>query len=159
LHQPISRRASRPLDTIEDPDVRQAVVDFLSVGEELRRRSADYAKLPERDHRYREAAQSRINELTSRIAVRADRIGMTTNGLLALINDELNHRARRGGPAPSRVTTRTLLDDLTAAQAREQDAHRALSAAQIEVRAATAARVAAAERAAAYGAGRQAVPA
>lgn len=68
----------RPLDTIEDPDVRQAVVDFLAVGDELRRRSADYAKLPERDHRYREAAQARINELTSRIAVRAERLGMTT---------------------------------------------------------------------------------
>lgn len=149
----------RPLDTIEDPDVRQAVVDFLAVGDELRRRSADYAKLPERDHRYREAAQARINELTSRIAVRAERLGMTTNGLLALINDELNHRARRGGPTPTRVTSRTVLDDLTAAQAREADAHRALFEAQLEVVAATNARLAAAERAAAYGSGRQAVPA
>jgi hypothetical protein len=158
LHQPIPPRAPSPIDEIEDPDVRQAVEDLREVGAELRQRSADYAQLPE-NSRHRPPALSRINELTSRIAVRADRLGMSTNGLLALVNDDINHRARRGRPAPSRVTSRTVLDDLTAAEAREQDAHRALTAAQIELRAATIARIAAAERASAYAAGRQAVTA
>lgn len=137
-----------------DPDIAQAIVDLREVGDELRRRSATLLRLPEQSGDAR-LERSAVIDLQSRIDLRAERLGISGAALTALINDDLNDRARRGRGAPSRPTSRTLMDEVTNAQAREADAHRALSAAQIEVKASTAARLAAEEAYRVYAQGRR----
>ncbi len=137
---------------IEDPDVAQSVRDLRAVAQELRDRTASIANLSEKSP-HRRPAELHISDLYSRIALRADRHGITAEALLTLINDDLNARARRGRAAPQRQTTRTVGDRLLKARAREEHAHRQLSAWQIEVKTATAERVAAEQALAAYGIG------
>ncbi|MCH4893978.1 hypothetical protein GO308_12720 [Sphingomonas sp. SFZ2018-12] len=138
-----------------DPDIAQAIEDLRAVGAALRRNSALLLTLPEGSVEHR-AERALVLELQSRIDLRAGRLGISGAALTELINDDLNDRARRGRGKPSRPTSRTLMDAVMNAQAREADAHRALSAAQIEVKAATEARRAAEEAYRVYAQGRQA---
>lgn len=137
---------------IEDPDVRQAIEDFRSTILQVRTLSAEAIQL-RADSPARRSIENDVQRLMGDVALRASRLQLTTDALVALINDDLDSRARRGRPAPARVTTRTLMRDLNDAQAREETARLQLSAANIEMKAATAARVAAEERASAYGSG------
>jgi hypothetical protein len=141
-----------PFEAIEaDPDVEQAVVDFLSVGAEIRTRSAALLKLPEfGTNRLRE--ERHVADLVSRIATRADRLNLSSDALLVLINDRLNEKVRRGRGAPARPTIRTLMDGLAVAIALQHDADRSVEAALRHLRETTAARRAAEEAYAAYGA-------
>lgn len=125
----------------EDPDLEQAIADLLPVAQELRVKSSRLLSI--KVDRHRDAANSEIAEIYSRIEVRAERIGMNGAALVLILNGVLDARARRGRTAPTGETSRTLLNALTLAQAREADAHRMLSAAQIELRSATEQRVAA----------------
>lgn len=136
---------------IEDPDVVQAIEDLRPVALELRTRTADYLKLPEGSNA-RRAAQTVINDLMSRVSLRAERLCITTDTLMLHINDAIDRKARRGKDAPDRITSRTLATRVEQARAREVDAHTALTRAQSEVKAATAARIAAEQAYAAYGA-------
>ncbi len=137
---------------IEDPDVRQAVEDFRPVIAQVRQLSAEAIEL-RADSPTRRSIESDVQRLMSDVGLRASRLQLSTDALVALINDDLDSRARRGRPAPTRVTTRTLMRDLVQAKAREETARLELSAANIEMKAATAARVAAEERMNAYGSG------
>lgn len=144
-------QADEPLD--EDPDLAQAIVDLRDTVHNIRRRSHAYAQLGPDDHANRRAAASVIAELTSLVAVRADRLGMTVDALMVLINADINRRARGSRREPTRSTIRTVMDQVVRARTREVAAHAELSAAQIEMRAATAARIAADEAYARYAAG------
>jgi hypothetical protein len=142
LHEPIEA----------DPDVEQAVTDFTHIGAEIRTRSAALLKLPEGTiNRRREEAQ--VADLVSRIATRAERLSLSADALMVLINDRLNEKARRGRGAPARPTVRTLMDGLAVAIAAEQDAERShqLSAKYLDET--RTARIAAQEACAAYGSG------
>lgn len=137
---------------IEDPDVRQAIEDFRGVIAQVRLLSGEALQL-RADSPARRSIENDVQRLMNDVGLRASRLQLTTDALVALINDDLDSRARRGRPAPARVTIRTLMRDLTEAQAREETARLQLSAANIEMKAATAARIAAEERASAYGSG------
>lgn len=133
----------------EDPDLEQAITDLLPVAQALRVKSSRLLSITV--DRHREAASNEIAEIYSRIEVRAERIGMNGAALVLVLNGVLDSRARRGRDAPTGETSRSLLNALTQAQAREADAHRMLSAAQIEVRSATEQRVAAQQACEAFG--------
>lgn len=137
----------------DDPDLKQSIVDLRDTVLELRRRSHAHAQLGPDDHASRCAAASMISELTSRVALRADRLGMTADALMVIINADINRRARGGRGEPTRSTIRTVMDQVVKARTREVVAHTELTAAQIEMRAATAARVAAEQAYARYAAG------
>ena len=137
---------------IEDPDVRQAVEDFRDTIAQVRALSAEAIQL-RADSPTRRSIQNDVQRLMGDVGLRASRLHLSTDALVALINDDLDSRARRGRPAPVRVTTRTLMRDLNDAQAREETARLQLSAANIEMKAATDARVAAEQRLNAYGSG------
>ncbi len=133
-----------------DPDVEQALVDLLELAQEIRQRSAALAKLDRfsPNHRHETA---HVAELVSRIEVRADRLGMSCDALLVLLNDRLNAKARRGQGAPARPTIRTLMDTLAVAVAAEHDAQRALTQAKQALWAAQRDRAAAEEALRVYG--------
>lgn len=137
---------------IEDPDVRQAVEDFRDTIAQVRALSAEAIQL-RADSPTRRSIQNDVQRLMGDVGLRASRLHLSTDALVALINDDLDSRARRGRAAPVRVTTRTLMRDLNDAQAREETARLQLSAANIEMKAATDARVAAEQRLNAYGSG------
>lgn len=145
----------------EDPDLAQAIVDLRPVVVEIREAIAalDFAQTrrpavrpkPEQ----RAAAEAEIAELKSRVAVRAERLGLAHDDLMDMITEDL--AARRHGGHVDRCTSGTLADAVSTAIMREARAHQALSAAQIELRSATAARVDAEREYAAYAAGLPAV--
>lgn len=135
---------------IEDPDVRQAIEHFRDTVLRIRKLSAEAVQL-RADSPVRRSIENDVQRLVGEVALRADRLQLTTDALIALINDDLDSKARRGGPPPKRVTNRTLMRDLNDAQAREETARLQLSAANIELKAATAARIAAEERLNTYG--------
>lgn len=143
LHEPITADA--------DPDLLQAVEDLLETGAELRQVN-EYLKRCAKGGRDYIALRHQQAQLTDIIALRAEgRLQMSAEALTICINDELNRRARRGRGQPSRPSARTLLDAVTAAQAKELDARRALKAASAEFTAARAARRAAEEAYQVYG--------
>ena len=78
----------------------------------------------------RQPLLSRQRALTSSVGLRAERIGYSPEGLLALINDALDNAARRGRGAPARPTSRTLLRSLTEATQCAEEARVRLKAAQ-----------------------------
>lgn len=135
-----------------DPDVEQAIVDFTYIGAEIRTRSAALLKLPIGSvNRKREEAD--VADLVSRIATRAERLTLSADALLVLINDRLNEKARRGRGAPGRPTIRTLMDGLAVALAAEQEAERSLKLSQRHLMQTRTARIAAQDACAAYGSG------
>lgn len=136
----------------DDPDLAQAMVDLRDTVLELRRRSHAHTQLGPDEHASRRAAESMIAELTSLVALRADRLGMTADALMVIINADINRRARGGRGEPTRSTIRTVMDQVVKARTREVVAHTELTAAQVELRAATKARVAAEQAYARYGA-------
>lgn len=131
-----------------DPDIEQAITDLLSVAQDMRVRSSRLINLEER---HREAAQREVTELYERIALRAARIGTTPAALVEILNAVLDVQARRGRSAPVGETSRTLLNAVTVAIAQEEDAHRALNAAQAAHMQATAHRVAVEQACEAFG--------
>lgn len=80
----------------DDPDLAQAMIDLRDTVLELRRRSHAHAQLGPDEHASRRAAASMIAELTSLVALRADRLGMTADALMVIINADINRRARGG---------------------------------------------------------------
>jgi hypothetical protein len=111
-----------------DPDIEQAISDFLPFAAEIRDRSARVQKLkPGSDARRAEAGQ--IRHLMNDIETRAMRIGITGEALMVLLNDALDARARRGRGAPARPTSRSLLTNLlNAEKAAEAEVSRCASA-------------------------------
>lgn len=140
LHQPI----------IKDPEVTAAVVDFRDTVIAIRSHSlaAFYAQA---DSQERRAAQEAIDQAVADMQSRCDRVGVTLDELFALINLDL----RRTGGAASRPTgefLHALTRGATDAYNAEREAHLALSRAQVELRAATDARIAADRACAGYAA-------
>jgi len=130
-----------------DPDVVQAIEDLRPTVLEIRDRSkALLSLMPELPaHRDRRLI---VLELVSGIALRAERIGMTTDELLAVINADIDGRGAARMPSGDE-----LAEAVAAARERERDAHVALSAAQTEMRLATAARLSAERAVIAHAAG------
>jgi len=131
---------------IEDPDVVQAIEDLWTDAAEIRnlsdRIAGEHACSPQRRH-----GERHIGELTSRIRLRAGRIGVSPDALMILLNNEASRRAARKGRGVAAPVTglRAMLDAVSEANAREAASHIALTAAQAEMRAATAARLGAEE--------------
>ncbi|CAN5573756.1 hypothetical protein BH10PSE14_BH10PSE14_06360 [soil metagenome] len=136
-----------------DADLEQTITDLLPVAAELREQSRTIIDLEPGRPGYL-PTQAMITDLVQRIALRAERHDLTADALLVLLNMRLNEKARRGRGEPAGITARTLDDALTSAAVREERALLALSAAQIEMRAATAARIAAQQARAACRVGR-----
>ena len=135
---------------IECPDTRQAIEDLRHVVVELRQRGARISNLDERQGTYL-AERRVIGELNSRIRLRAERLGITGETLLALVQDDLNTKARRGRPAPTRVTTLTLKDDIARSLQRIEAAAEAKRVALAEEREALEHHVTMIQRAKSYG--------
>jgi hypothetical protein len=129
-------------DISPDPDIAQAIDDLRATALEIRDRSKGLLALKAGKPAWVAATQY-VADLVSGITVRADRLGLTTDELLALINADI----ALGGRVATPRTAAALSEAVDAAVEREKRAHRALTVAQTEVRAATAARLVA-ERAA-----------
>jgi hypothetical protein len=138
---------------LEDPDVAESVKQFRPTVLEIRQRSAALVKLGP-DSKHYAPAKAMIDELVSIMALRCRRLGITIDTLMMLVNDDLDATARRGRPAPAGPTVRTLMARVNAAQADEAQAKQDLEAAKTKVETSAAARVAAEQAYAAYGAGR-----
>jgi hypothetical protein len=91
-----------------DPDLEQAKVDLLPCAAQIRDLTKRLLGFPE-ESRERKSLQAEIQRQMEFIMARADRLAMSADGLLMLLTAELDNKARRGGPAPSRATSRTLL--------------------------------------------------
>lgn len=72
-----------------DPEIRKAVRDFLATGAEIRRRRAGLEGLAQSSAAF-EAETYHIAELESRIAGRAERLGIYPPALAHLIGDALD---------------------------------------------------------------------
>lgn len=121
-----------------DPDVEQAVRDFLPVVAEIRDRTKRLLELKPRSPG-RQAERAEVHELTTRIQARASRLGLTTDELMVMVNDALDLRVRRGRPAPARPTARSLLARVTHDQAVVAEAELQVRAADAKLAAARAA--------------------
>jgi len=116
----------------EDPDVAQAVEDKVDDLARIRDLIAADARAP----RGRNA--SLIGELLADVHLRAERLQVSPEALVQMVGQELDRRTGRrsvDGVVRARLTRSESL-----AIHREQEAHLALSRAQAEMRAATAAR-------------------
>lgn len=131
----------------EDPDLAQAVRDFLELGAEIRRRSAIAIKLAAGSPQ-REAEEHYVRELVSQIEARADRIGHSSETLILAINAELDvrdDRRRRRASSPAgkliaeveraETAVRSATAEYRAAQARLQASQAQLRAAEAAYRA------------------------
>ena len=105
------------IEADRDPDLDQAREDMAPRASRIRELSL---QMLSRDvgSRIRAAAESEIQNQMSFILVRADRIGIAPDALMAVLNADLDAKARRGRPAPTRDTSRTLLAEHEQAQAR-----------------------------------------
>jgi hypothetical protein len=121
-----------------DPDVEQAIADFLPVVAEIWERTARLLKM-KAGSPGRNAERQEVHELTTRVQARATRLGLTTDQLLVMVNDALDLRARRGRAAPARPTARTLLARVTADQAAVAESELQVRAAQAKLAASRAA--------------------
>jgi len=140
LHQPIK----------QDPEVAAAVADFRDTVIAIRGHSLRLFYLPESSVE-RAAEQDRVDDLVAGMQARCDRIDLTLDELFRLVNLDLHH----SGGAASRPTgefLHALTRGATDAHNVEAAAHEALSAAQAQVQAATAARLAADRACAGYAA-------
>jgi hypothetical protein len=137
-----------------DPDVEQAVEDLRPIVERMRGHSAAAMRLPA-NSTAQAAEQREVNHLFEFIQVRADRIGnITADGLLQLINVDIDSRSRRGRAAPAQPTKRTLMTAVSDAVGEEAVAKRNLTAAQVAYDAAQRKRRGAEDAYRAYGEGR-----
>ena len=131
LHQPI----------IEDPDVRDAVVDFRPAVLTIRTLSMRVFDLPERDPR-RAALQEQIDGIVADMASRAERLDITLDELFRHVNEDLASRPRENvrpfGPYLNELT-----DENTRAHAAERQLHREIARLQALLPAAIEARIAA----------------
>lgn len=123
----------------DDPDLVQAIEDLLPIAADLRVQSSRLLAMPE-DH-HKRAAKGRVRDLYETIALRAVRIGTRPDALLQILQAILDTKARRGRPVPAGDTSRTLLNKLTEAIAREEAARDALIAAEKEATSAINARI------------------
>jgi 2-methylaconitate cis-trans-isomerase PrpF len=112
---------------LNDPDLQQAIADLLPMADKLRREGARL--LNEQNDGYRRAITVNIRDLTSMIALRAERIGTTGPALTEILNAVLDTRARRGRKAPAGDTRRTLMTRYAEAMAQEETAKAAALAA------------------------------
>lgn len=136
-----------------DPDVEQAIQDFLPVAAEIRERSGRLLKLaPDSDQR--RAESQFIRQQMNDIGTRASRLGLVTDALMVLLNDALDAKARRGRGAPARPSSRSLLSNLLNAEAALQGAMLEEQAAKAKVQACAAAVSAAQSAYSAYAGGR-----
>lgn len=102
-----------------DPDLEQAVEDFLDTAAELRDRSVKLAETPA--SRF-DAEKAYVSELRERIGARAEKLGMSTYALLILLGIRL--REREGRPLSSAKLD--LFRDLGAAEEARDAARAAL---------------------------------
>ena len=100
-----------------DPDVEQAIRDLKPVVAELHQLEHELhtANLNERR---REVVQEMIDDRMGRIRVRAERIGLSIDDLVALVAEKVNQRAWRGRGAPAQPTSRVLQTAVTNAKAK-----------------------------------------
>lgn len=113
---------------IECPDTRQAVADLRGTVAELLDRGAKLSRMDERQAGYAQERRA-LGDLNARVRLRAERLAIQPATLLALVQDDLNARVRRGRPKPVRVTPLTLKDDIAQALQRVDCAAAAKAAA------------------------------
>lgn len=118
-----------PVD--DDPDVRQAVRDFLPLAALIRERRAELARLGDQAG---QAVRDHIRSLMGDIQTRAARIGVDFDVLMVLLNAELDARWRGGGRAPTRPGPQTLLTAVVNAEAAVDQARQELLRAQARLR-------------------------
>jgi hypothetical protein len=106
-----------PIEEARDPDLDQAIEDLREVVIELREKSAALTA-SRLNRQQRGDAQAYIGELYSRLAVRAERLGLSSDELLSVINGALDsHTAAVVAIAPPPVSPAPN-DVLAAAEAR-----------------------------------------
>lgn len=120
---------------IADPDLEQAIADFLPTAAEIRDRSAKILKLPI-ESGYREVEAQQVRTLMADVITRAGRLGISGDAFMVLLNDALDAKARRGRDAPARPTSRSLLTNLVNAEAALRDAQLEHQTAAVKMRAA-----------------------
>jgi hypothetical protein len=136
-----------------DPDVEQAINDFLPTAAEIRDRSARLLKLAPGSDQRRSESQF-IRQQMNDIGTRAARLGLSADALMVLLNDALDAKARRGRAAPVRPSPRSLMSNLLNAEAALQAAQLERQAAEAKVKACAAAVAAAQSAYSAYAGGR-----
>ncbi|WP_125962394.1 hypothetical protein [Sphingomonas sp. ABOLF] len=117
-----------PTPDIPCPDTRQAVADLRGTVAELLDRGAKLSRMDERQAGYLQERRA-LGDLNARVRLRAERLAIQPATLLALVQDDLNARVRRGRPKPVRVTPITLKDDIAQALQRVDSAAAAKAAA------------------------------
>jgi hypothetical protein len=123
------------IEEARDPDLEQAIEDLREVVVELREKSA--ALTATRMNRQQRAdAQAYIGELYSRLAVRAERLGLSSDELLTVINGALDSHAAVVVAIPPAAPTTRHNDELTAAESRLATADEQARAWLVERRAA-----------------------
>lgn len=136
-----------------DPDVEQAIRDFLPLAAEIRERSVRVLRMrPGSDARRLEAGD--IRQKMNDIGTRAERLGLSLDAMMVLLNDALDAKARRGRAAPARPTSRTLVTNMINAEAALRNAQLEEQAASAKVKACAAALAAAQSAHAAYAGGK-----
>ncbi len=135
----------------EDPDVRDTVAEFRDTVLEIRAASAQLFTLPPGSP-HRAAIQERIEDLTGGIALRADRLAISLDRLLALVNADL---AYNPPPAKCTISDRflgALAIEIDDARRAEASCQAALRLAQSRLDSAEARRIAAERACAGYAA-------
>ena len=105
------------IEADRDPDLDQAREDMLPRAARIRELSKRMLEQPE-GSRARAGLQGDIQNQMSFIVTRASRLVMSPDALMAILNAELDGKARRGRPAPEHDTSRTLLAQHEQIQAR-----------------------------------------
>jgi hypothetical protein len=112
----------QPVDTDRDPDLEQAVEDFLPVAAEIRRLTR-WMLQQEPGSRERAGIENQIRDKMGLITARADRLRLSADALLLILNAKMDRRTRRGRGLPVRPTSLTLRSAHEAAMIRLQAAH------------------------------------
>ncbi len=109
------------IEADRDLDLEQALEDMLPRARRVRDLTI---RMLEHDEgsRARTSLQGDIQEQMSFVLLRAERLNMAGDAFMLLLNAELDAKARRGRPAPTRDTSRTLLAQHEQAQARLKEA-------------------------------------
>ncbi len=116
-----------------DTDVAQAIAFFRPVVLEIRQLSAQAFTLPERSAA-RAAVEEQIQDRVSGIGLRATRVGLTCDDLLAKINADLKASPPPHDYQPHGEFLRHLLDENTAAHADEAQTNREIERLQANLK-------------------------
>lgn len=109
------------IEADRDPDLDQAREDMLPRAQRIRDLTKRLLEHPE-GSRARASYQADIQDQMGFILARAERLAMSADALMIILNAELDGKARRGRPTPTRDTSRTLLAQHEQAQAQLKEA-------------------------------------